>query len=67
MICRCQGATINMQETPGASGRSGMSAKVTAKDHARQFPDVLYKSRCFAALPCYAGTQAKYFLQHTPG
>lgn len=39
-----------MQETPGASGRGGMSAKAIAKDHARQFPDVLYKSGSFA--PC---------------
>lgn len=42
----CQGAIINMQEIPGTSERGGVSAKVTAKDHAREFPDALHKSRC---------------------
>lgn len=34
-----------MQETPGTPGRGGTSAKTIAKDHVRQFPDVLHESR----------------------
>lgn len=44
IICGCQGAAINMQEIPGTSRRSEMSAKVTAEDSTRHFPDVLLKA-----------------------